>query len=153
MTFVGNPAVGTPLLQASQTIGIDLPVRYLAWEDDAGAVRVDYPDIRTPAQRHVVTGVDEALTMIEKATAWFTATGGGRPGLSAAARPSLNLRDGQPVVRVRSGCGSAASARSHQSLSPKHMIGAPRGRDRDPATSERVSSTPSPSRSEKNSRS
>lgn len=80
VTFVGNPAVGTPLLQASQTIGIDLPVRYLAWEDDASTVRVAYPDIRALAQRHAVTGPDEALAMIEKATASFTATAAGAPG-------------------------------------------------------------------------
>ncbi|MGH3933851.1 MAG: DUF302 domain-containing protein [Pseudonocardiaceae bacterium] len=79
ITFVGNPAVGTPLLQASQTIGIDLPVRYLAWED-AGTVRVAYPDIRALAQRHGVTGASEALTTIEKATASFTATAAGAPG-------------------------------------------------------------------------
>lgn len=80
VTSVGNPAVGTPLLQASQTIGIDLPLRYLAWEDDAGTVRVAYPDIRALAQRHAVTGADEALNMIEKATASFTATAAGAPG-------------------------------------------------------------------------
>lgn len=80
VTFVGNPAVGTPLLRASQTIGIDLPVRYLAWEDEAGTVRVAYPAIRALAQRHAITGADETLTMIDKATATFTATAAGAPG-------------------------------------------------------------------------
>ena len=31
----GNPLAGTPLMQAAQTIGIDLPLKALVWEDDA----------------------------------------------------------------------------------------------------------------------
>ena len=80
VTFVGSPKAGTPLLQASQTIGIDLPVRYLAWQDAAGAVHVAHPDIRALAQRHALTGVDENLAMIEKATAMFTGTAAGATG-------------------------------------------------------------------------
>jgi len=66
--LVGNPRVGTPLLQAAQTIGIDLPVRFAAWEDATGAVHVAHPDIRAFAQRHGVTGADDAIGMIEAAT-------------------------------------------------------------------------------------
>ncbi len=36
----GNPRAGTPLMQANQTIGIDLPLRALVWEDEAGRVWV-----------------------------------------------------------------------------------------------------------------
>ena len=32
----GNPRAGTPLMQAAQTIGIDLPLRALVWRDAAG---------------------------------------------------------------------------------------------------------------------
>jgi uncharacterized protein (DUF302 family) len=32
----GNPRAGTPLMQASPFIGIDLPLRALVWEDDVG---------------------------------------------------------------------------------------------------------------------
>lgn len=79
-TFVGDPMAGTPLLQADQTIGIDLPTRYLAWEDGNGTVHVAHPDIRELAQRHAVTGVDDVLAMIETATAMFTATAAGSTG-------------------------------------------------------------------------
>ncbi len=73
--FVGNPAVGTTLIQASQTMGIDLPVRYLVWQDAGGVVRVGHPDIRVLAARHQVTGADAdaALLMVETASAGFTA--------------------------------------------------------------------------------
>lgn len=77
VTFAGNPGAGTPLLQASQTMGIDLPARYLAWEDEAGVVHVGHPDIRQIAQRRAVTGLDGNLDMIENATAMFTGTAAG----------------------------------------------------------------------------
>lgn len=79
-TFAGSPMAGTPLLKANQSIGIDLPTRYLAWEDENGTVRVAHPDIRVLAQRQAVTGVDDVLTMIETATAMFTATAAGSTG-------------------------------------------------------------------------
>lgn len=38
----GNPALGTPLMQGSQTVGIDLPLRVLVWEDANRKVRIGY---------------------------------------------------------------------------------------------------------------
>src|SRR5258708_22621803 len=40
----GNPKGGTPLMQAAQTIGIDLPLKALIWRDAAGAPRLSYHD-------------------------------------------------------------------------------------------------------------
>lgn len=77
VTFVGNPQVGTMLLQANQTMGIELPVRYLAWEDEAGVVHVGHPDIRVLAERHGLSGVDDVLDMVEMATGMFTGTAAG----------------------------------------------------------------------------
>ena len=48
----GNPKAGTPLMQAMQTIGIDLPLKILAWQDDAGTVRLTYSDVAWLARRH-----------------------------------------------------------------------------------------------------
>jgi uncharacterized protein (DUF302 family) len=48
----GNPRAGTPLMQAAQTIGIDLPLRALVWQDQSGATRVGYNDPRWLARRH-----------------------------------------------------------------------------------------------------
>ena len=48
----GNPKAGTPLLVSAPTIGIDLPLRVLVWEDAGGAVWVAYNDPDTIAQRH-----------------------------------------------------------------------------------------------------
>src|SRR6516162_398502 len=32
----GNPQAGTPLMQAIQTVGIDLPLKALVWRDESG---------------------------------------------------------------------------------------------------------------------
>jgi uncharacterized protein (DUF302 family) len=38
----GSPAVGTPLIQAEQTMGLSLPLKALAWQDAAGKVWLGY---------------------------------------------------------------------------------------------------------------
>lgn len=48
----GNPKLGTPLMQARQTIGIDLPLKVLAWEDDKGQVWLSYNAPQALASRH-----------------------------------------------------------------------------------------------------
>jgi uncharacterized protein (DUF302 family) len=48
----GNARGGTPLMQAHQTIGIDLPLKALAWEDAAGQVWLSYNDPAWLTARH-----------------------------------------------------------------------------------------------------
>ncbi len=55
LLIFGNARGGTPLMQANQTIGIDLPLRALVWQDDAGKTWVSYNDLVLLAQRHGVT--------------------------------------------------------------------------------------------------
>jgi len=57
----GNPAAGTPLMQASQSIGIDLPQKLLVWEAEDGATNVSYNDPFFLAERHGLEGVDDLL--------------------------------------------------------------------------------------------
>ena len=38
----GNPKLGTPLMQSNRRIGLELPMKVLAWEDDAGQVWLAY---------------------------------------------------------------------------------------------------------------
>jgi uncharacterized protein (DUF302 family) len=52
MLMFGNPKLGTPALQASQTIGMDLPLRVVVWEDEAGIVHLSYTDPAAIAERH-----------------------------------------------------------------------------------------------------
>jgi uncharacterized protein (DUF302 family) len=50
----GNAKGGTPLMQANQTIGIDLPLRALVWEDGEGQTRISYNDPVWLARRHAL---------------------------------------------------------------------------------------------------
>ena len=38
LLIFGNPKGGTPLMQSRQAIGLDLPLKMLAWEDGSGKV-------------------------------------------------------------------------------------------------------------------
>jgi uncharacterized protein (DUF302 family) len=48
----GNAKGGTPLMQALQTTGIDLPLKALVWEDPGGKVWLSYNEPAWIAQRH-----------------------------------------------------------------------------------------------------
>lgn len=48
----GNAKAGTPLMQSNQTIGIDLPLKALVWQDANGKVWLSYNEPSWLAQRH-----------------------------------------------------------------------------------------------------
>jgi len=50
-----NPLGGTPLMECSQTVGIDLPLKALVWEDAFSQVWLGYNDPEYLARRHEVT--------------------------------------------------------------------------------------------------
>lgn len=55
LILFGSPAMGTPLLQRSRSIGIDLPLKALIWEDRAGQVWFSYNAPEELARRHGIT--------------------------------------------------------------------------------------------------
>jgi uncharacterized protein (DUF302 family) len=52
LLIFGNAKAGTPLMQVNQAMGIDLPLKPLVFEDEAGKVWLAYNDPRWLAQRH-----------------------------------------------------------------------------------------------------
>jgi uncharacterized protein (DUF302 family) len=48
----GNAKGGTPLMQSVQTMGIDLPLKALVWQDEAGMTWLSYNDPSWLAKRH-----------------------------------------------------------------------------------------------------
>jgi uncharacterized protein (DUF302 family) len=52
----GNPQGGTPFMECAQTVGIDLPLKALVWEDDKAQVWLGYNDPGFIAQRHAAAG-------------------------------------------------------------------------------------------------
>jgi len=58
----GNPQGGTPLMLCAQSVGIDLPLKVLAWEDASGQVWLGYNDPQHLAARHKQGGDCGAVT-------------------------------------------------------------------------------------------
>jgi len=52
LLIFGNARGGTPLMLAGQTIGIDLPLKALVWQDEAGSTWLSYNDPAWLAKRH-----------------------------------------------------------------------------------------------------
>jgi uncharacterized protein (DUF302 family) len=52
LLIFGNARGGTPLMQALQTTGIDLPLKALVWEDPGGKVWLSYNEPAWIAARH-----------------------------------------------------------------------------------------------------
>jgi uncharacterized protein (DUF302 family) len=52
LIIFGNARGGTPLMQASQTSGIDLPLKALVWQDVAGKTWLSYNEPSWIVQRH-----------------------------------------------------------------------------------------------------
>jgi uncharacterized protein (DUF302 family) len=58
----GNARGGTPLMQDKQTAGIDLPLKYLVWQDEAAKTWLSYNEPGWIAHRHGLgTASDAAL--------------------------------------------------------------------------------------------
>ncbi len=68
----GNPKVGTPLMRAVPTLAIDLPLKVLVWQDDAGKTWLAWNDPAWIKDRHggtaamdgTVAAMSAALAMV-----------------------------------------------------------------------------------------
>lgn len=69
----GNPKGGTPLMQAKQTIGIDLPLKALVWQDESGKTWLSYNDPVWLAARHDVIGAGQIVAAMSAALAEIAA--------------------------------------------------------------------------------
>ena len=72
MLIFGNPRAGTPLLVASPRIGLDLPLKALAWEDADGTVWLscnapDYLAARHALPHDLVSNIRGVLALVEAA--------------------------------------------------------------------------------------
>jgi uncharacterized protein (DUF302 family) len=52
LLIFGNPKAGTPLMLAAPSSAIDLPLKLLVWEDEAGKVWISYNGPEYLAERH-----------------------------------------------------------------------------------------------------
>jgi len=64
LLIFGNPKGGTPLMQSVQTVGIDLPLKALVWQDASGKTWLSYNDPEWLANRHGLGGETEAAVRL-----------------------------------------------------------------------------------------
>jgi len=60
----GNAKGGTPLMQTVQTLGIDLPLKALVWQDASGTTWLSYNDPVWLVKRHGGGGEAEAVAKL-----------------------------------------------------------------------------------------
>jgi uncharacterized protein (DUF302 family) len=60
LLLFGNPAIAADLMCDRQEIGLDLPLKALAWEDENGEVWLTYDDGRWLARRHGLSSMAAA---------------------------------------------------------------------------------------------
>jgi uncharacterized protein (DUF302 family) len=73
LLIFGNPQGGTLFMECNQTVGIDLPLKALVWEDASGQVWLGYNDPEFLARRHGVSQCP-AVENLKKALAGFAQT-------------------------------------------------------------------------------
>ena len=68
LLIFGAAKGGTPLMQSAQTSGIDLPLKALVWQDEAGSTFLAYNDPAYVARRHgAATTVNAAIAAMSAA--------------------------------------------------------------------------------------
>ncbi|WP_293645545.1 DUF302 domain-containing protein [Thiolapillus sp.] len=55
LLIFGKPKAGSLLMQSQPSVAIDLPMKYLVWEDAAGKVNIGWNDPAWIAARHGIT--------------------------------------------------------------------------------------------------
>ena len=70
LIIFGNARGGTPLMEASQTAGIDLPLKALVWQDAAGKTWLSYNEPSWTVQRH---GLGVRAEIVDKMAAALNA--------------------------------------------------------------------------------
>ena len=67
LIIFGNARGGTPLMQSVQTVGIDLPLKALVWEDAGGKTWLSYNEPGWIAQRHSIANAEKVVSKMAAA--------------------------------------------------------------------------------------
>jgi uncharacterized protein (DUF302 family) len=67
LIIFGNARGGTPLMQSVQTVGIDLPLKILVWQDAANNTWLSYNEPGWIARRHSVANAEEVVSKMAAA--------------------------------------------------------------------------------------
>jgi uncharacterized protein (DUF302 family) len=76
LLIFGNPASGTPVMEAAPLAALDLPLKLLVWEDDARAVWMTYLSAEWLADRHgIPADLVKPLSAVDVLTSHIAAPG------------------------------------------------------------------------------
>ena len=64
LIIFGSARGGTPLMQSAQTVGIDLPLKILVWQDAANTTWLSYNQPEWIAQRHGIANAENTVTKL-----------------------------------------------------------------------------------------
>ena len=84
----GNPKLGTPLMTANPRAGLDLPMKVLAYEDQAGKVWIVTTRPSALKARYGIKGRDDVFTAMGAALDKLTGAAVGAPTPLAATAPA-----------------------------------------------------------------
>ena len=73
LLIFGNPKVGAPLMKCAQSVGIDLPMKALIWQDASGQVWLSYNAAKYLVERHTIAGCEAVVEKIANALRNFAA--------------------------------------------------------------------------------
>ncbi|MCX4025788.1 DUF302 domain-containing protein [Endozoicomonas sp. SM1973] len=65
LVIFGNPNVGTKLMQCAHTTAIDLPQKYLVYQNKSGQTVITYNNPRYLAERHQMKGCEAVIGKIQ----------------------------------------------------------------------------------------
>ena len=71
LLIFGKPEAGTLLMQSQPTVGIELPLKYLVWEDGDGKVMVGWNDPAWLTARHAIADRGPVVQKIQGALQKF----------------------------------------------------------------------------------
>lgn len=92
----GNPKLGTPLMQANPRVGLELPMKVLAYEDKAGKVWIVTTRPSALKARFGIRGRDDVIAAMSGAIDKLTAAAAGVA--PAAAVPSVTVPPAAPAA-------------------------------------------------------
>ncbi|USG60199.1 DUF302 domain-containing protein [Sneathiella marina] len=72
LIIFGNPKMGTPLMASNPAIGLDLPLKAIAWKDGDGTVKLAYTEPSWLAKRYGISDRDKVFKMMTGALDKFT---------------------------------------------------------------------------------
>ncbi len=101
VVLFGNPALGTPLMQANPQAGLDLPQNLLVYEDGEGRTIVGYNSTGYLARRHGVGSVG-TLSQIERALSTFAIVAAAGSGTVTITTSGRGVSRDEGVVTVAS---------------------------------------------------